>query len=213
MRSLIFLLLAPIVLSAAPFCGPFVGGGIGWDGLQVEERRANVRDGFPPLLVSEASGNDFVGFGYLGWMVGTGCSRMGLRIGYAGFSGSAVDVRGEFDRSQGAFIDITPGIRFGNCWLAHLLFGIGWSKYHYQIDEGVNFRRDQNRWAFNPRVGFGVQWAFWCRSTLGLEWHYKLPYNVVYRTPNNAGQGTDRFYRTERVEGNQVALTLNWYFG
>jgi len=222
MKKILLLCLLPTLLSASPFCGFYLGGGVGWDYFTLSERRQNqTNPDFPFFFFSKASASGFQGEGHIGWMGQWGRCHFGARVGYRGFSRDRVVRMPTFSAAwadlwkvQGAFFDVTPGVSICNRWLGYFIFGFGATQYHYfgRIQrDGIIFR-DERRWSYLPRLGAGVEWNFWRCLSAGFDWTYLFPGKPVYSGPSRGPTETDQNTRWEKVRGNQIALTLNWYF-
>jgi len=217
----LFLLTATCLEAKPPFCGFYAGVGAGWDSMRVRQKQTNVVTASASAFhYSWGSADGFVGQGYLGWMGNWCVGAFGVRVGYQGFVGLhdrfavfGVNTMRE-KKVQGAFLDLTPGYRFRQCWLAYLLFGVGYGQFGQIGEENgprfFGFFRDSHGWTWMPRAGFGVQRAICGRWTVGFEYLHIFPATLVtYRT--RGPTFTDENTRWHRFESDQIALTLNLY--
>jgi len=217
MKKLILFCLLPAFLSASPFSGFYLGGGLGWDYFLLKNQQIDVEFPTAIFINNRASGSGFCGDGYVGWTRCCGAVHIGARIGYQGFSNArAVIFRqglSEVWKRQGAFVDLLPGLQFSSCWYAHLLFGVGYTQYRFfGMNQFQELFRDQKAWSYQPRLGAGLKWAFWRCLTAGFEWIYNFPGRPVWYGPSAGLDLTDQNNHWERFAGNQFLFTLNWYF-
>jgi len=223
MKKILLFCLLPTLLSASPFCGFYLGGGVGWDWFRLQERRQNqFNPSFPFFLFSNASANGFQGEGHIGWMGQWGRGHLGARVGYRGFGRDRVERmqlfasgQADFWKIQGAFFDVTPGISICDRWLLYATLGFGATQYQYfgRFTRGdMGIFRDEKRWSYLPRFGAGLEWNFWRCLTAGFQWTYLFPGRPVYSGPSKGPSERDQNTRWEKVRGNQISFTLNWYF-
>lgn len=218
-RLLLLFLVAHGALAASPFSGFYCGGGIGFDYFQLHNLNFDVLTVDQRHLVKKTSGDGFRGLGFVGWTASYGAPHLGCRLGYQGFYnargaffGSGVE---EFWKEQGVFFDITPGYQLASCWYLHAILGVGFTQYRCNGQDqffGGRIYRNQRVWSFLPRLGAGVEWAFWKFMTAGFEWTYNLPGRPIWYGPSQGQQLLDQNTRIEKFRGNQFAFTLNWYF-
>lgn len=222
--TLILIAIQAALVAASPFSGFYVGGGLGWDLFNLQDRTQNVTlPGFFPFEYGSSHASGFVGKGFVGWTASFGAPHLGVRVGYQGYSSDKVKSMPfpggtspyieSFAKQQGAFFDLIPGLQLASCLFVHLIFGVSCEKYHlfdrFNFPNDHDTFRDQSRWAYSPHLGAGGQWSF-CRClTAGFEWIYNFPGNVHYPAPYFLG---DENQHRVRVRGNQFALTLNYYF-
>jgi len=217
MKRLFFFCLFPAFLSASPFTGFYLGGGLGWEEFRLVNRSRDVLVVGFETIENKGSGSGLVGEGFVGWNGSFGLPHIGARIGYQGFSKTSASYVffgvTEVWKLQGAFLDLTPGWQVCPSLLIHGIFGAGYTKYRYfGMNQFRSLFRDQTNWSFLPRLGLGLQWAFWRCLTAGFEWIYKLPGRPVWYGPSRGPQLTDQNIRQEKLRGNHFAFTLNWYF-
>lgn len=225
--TLVLIAIQATLVASSPFSGFYVGGGVGWDLFQFQDRAQNVTlPGFFPFGYGSSHSSRFIGEGFVGWTLSFGAPHLGLRVGYHGYPSSKLKLipfpgfspyLESFSKEQGAFLDLIPGLQLSRCLFAHLIFGVAYEKYHlfarFNFPNDHDTFRDQSRWAYSPRLGAGGQWSF-CRClTAGFEWIYNFPGNVHYPAPYFLGGelGDENQHRV-KVRGNQFALTLNYYF-
>lgn len=207
----------------SPFSGFYVSGALGWDYYNQRERDQNLvqPELFNLYYYTWAKANSFQGGGFLGWTASFGMAHLGIRAGYQAYARAQIIVKGGpndenasfFRKMQSVSLDLLPGLRIAPRLLVHGILGVGYGQYRFAAYEFFTaFFRNQKKRAYFPRLGAGVQWAFWRCLTAGFEWTYQFPGNILFPGPLQQFSVQDQSERRVRLFGNQFALTFNYYF-
>lgn len=203
----------------SPFCGPYIGLGVGGDYNQWNERQLDVFVVPPADYTSNfGSGSGFLTEAHIGWGVPLWLAYLGGRLGYHAFWGdgtyllthSTVEFV-ELHKRQGVFVDFTPGFFPLRQLLANLIIGAECNSYLMIGHNNQGVFRDQHEWGWSLRLGAGLQWAWAKNWAIGVDYVHSFPGNVTWPGPKQGPNLLDQNVRTVQAKSNQATLTLNYY--